>query len=340
MSSGDEFIQRAELLADLGRYEDAAGELGNLVATEPGNVPALTLLARIRLAAGEPAEAIVAADAAVAAAPEDFAALIIRGLVLSELERLGEAAETAEQILRLGPDNPYAQTSAAAILAEVRNGQRALDAAWRGVELAPENATGHLVLGVVSARMQLFDLAERAYREALRLDPQLADARHDIGIIRLEQRRYAEALEHLAEAAVAAPSDVGGGDEVRDGLRRVLHLGAGYALVAPVLAACYGAGAARGEETSFGWRVVAVLLALAGFIGLGVFLARLPHRVTEVLPSLLSADRSLAVAAGAVVAAPCLILLFAFVGSPWTLAAAIAAGAVALISNTVGYRIR
>ena len=75
-------------------------------------------------------------------------------------------------------------------------------------------------------------------------------------------------------------------------------------------------------------------------IGLGVFLARLPRRVSEVLPALLHADRGLAVAAGAVVAAPCLILLFAFVGSPWPLAGAIAAGAVALISNTAGYRIR
>jgi tetratricopeptide (TPR) repeat protein len=331
--SADQYIQRAELLADLGRYEDAAGELGNLVAAEPDNVRALTMLARIRLAAEQPAEAIVAADAAVAADPKDLAALVARGMVLVQLDRARDAADTAERILRLAPEDGYAQTSAAAILAEARNGQRALDAAWRGVQLAPEDSTAHLVLGLVAARMQLYDLAERAYREALRLDPQLAAARHDIGIVRLEQRRYAEALEHLVEAAVVVPADPAGGQAVGYGLRQVLHVGAGYALIAPIIAACVGAGA---NDGTFLWRVTAVLLAVFGFVGVGVFLAQLPKRVSELLPALLRADRRLAVATSAVVAAPCLILLYALVGSPWPLAAAIAAGAIALLSTVLG----
>jgi tetratricopeptide (TPR) repeat protein len=335
VASADQYIQRAELLADLGRYEDAAGELDPLVAAEPHNVRALTILARIRLAANQPAEAIVAADAAVTADPENLAALVARGMVLVELDRARDAADTAERILRLGPEDGYAQTSAAAILAEVRNGQRALDAAWRGVQLAPEDATAHLVLGLVSARMQLYDLAERGYREALRLDPELAAARDDVGIVRLEQRRYAEALEHLAEAAVMVPPVRGPDRAVGYGLRQVLHVGAGYALVAPIIAACVGAGADGGTVL---WRATAMLLALFGFIGLGVFLAQLPGRVSELLPVLLRTDRRLAVATAAVVAAPCLILLYALVGSPWPLAAAIAAGAVALLSALVGDR--
>lgn len=340
MSSGEDFIQRAELLADLGRYEDAAAEVAQLIASEPDNAQALTLLARIHLAADRPAEAIVAADAAVAADPRDLAALAVRGNTLTELNRFSEAAQIADQILSLYPEDPYAQTSAAAILADVRNDQRAMDAAWRGVQLAPEFATAHLVLGMVSARMQLFELAERAYREALRLDPELADARHDIGIIRLEQRRYTEALEHLAEAAVADPSNIDTGDGLRDGVRHVLYAGAGYALVAPVLAACYGGGAGEGNQHSFVWRLMVMLLAAVGFVGLGVFVSRLPPRARQIMPTLLRADRELAVAAGAVAAAPCLILLHALVGSPWPLVAAIVAGAVALLSNTWGFRFR
>jgi tetratricopeptide (TPR) repeat protein len=369
----DQYLQRAELLADLGRYEDAAGELADLVTLEPGHVPALTTLARVRLAAGQPAEAMVAADAAVAADPTDLRALVARGMVLTDLDRISDAADTAEQILRVGPDDGYAQTSAAAILAEVRNGQRALDAAWRGVQLVPEDATAHLVLGLVAARMRLFDLAERAYREALRLDPQLAAARDDVGIARLEQRRYAEALEQfvagltlydtgwnpldapriradMARDPADAPRDpadmarepadaawgssgAAGGRAAGYGLPQVLHVGAGYALIAPLIAACIG------TEVPV-WRVAAILLACCGFVGLGVFVTRLPGPVGEFLPPLLRADRRLAVATAAVVAAPCLILLYALVGSPWPLAAAIAAGAVALLTNIVGYRAR
>jgi tetratricopeptide (TPR) repeat protein len=356
--ASDQYLQRAELLADLGRYEDAAGELTDLVEVEPGHVRALTTLAKVRLAAGQPAAAMAAADAAVAADPKDLAALVVRGMVLADLDRTSDAADTAEQILRVGPDDGYAQTSAAAILAEVRNGQRALDAAWRGVQLLPEDATGHLVLGLVAARMRLFDLAERAYREALRLDPQLAAARDDVGIIRLEQRRYAEALEQFVERLdlydaarnrveahpdpadpLREPSDPlradppGGASSAAGGLHRVLQVGAGYALIAPVIAACVG------TEVPL-WRVTAVLLAFFGFVGLGVFLAQLPGRAAEYLPPRLRADRPLAVGLGAVAAAPCLILLYALVGSPWPLAATIAAAAVALLTTIVGYRER
>jgi hypothetical protein len=327
----DQYLQRAELLADLGRYEDAAGELADLVTLEPGHVPALTTLARVRLAAGQPAEAMVAADAAVAADPTDLRALVARGMVLTDLDRISDAADTAEQILRVGPDDGYAQTSAAAIL------------------------------------------AERAYREALRLDPQLAAARDDVGIARLEQRRYAEALEQfvagltlydtgwnpldapriradMARDPADAPRDpadmarepadaawgssgAAGGRAAGYGLPQVLHVGAGYALIAPLIAACIG------TEVPV-WRVAAILLACCGFVGLGVFVTRLPGPVGEFLPPLLRADRRLAVATAAVVAAPCLILLYALVGSPWPLAAAIAAGAVALLTNIVGYRAR
>jgi tetratricopeptide (TPR) repeat protein len=330
VAAPEQYLQRAALLADLGRYEDAAGELADLVAAEPGHVPALTMLARVRLAAGQPAQAILAAEAAVAADPKDLGALVARGMVLADLDRISDAADTAEQILQVGPEDGYAQTSAAAILAEVRNGQRALDAAWRGVQLAPQDATAHLVLGLVAARMRLFDLAERAYREALRLDPRLATARDDVGIVRLEQRRYAEALEQFVATLTlpAAAADRDPADQPQappraaGGLHRVLRAGAAYALIAPVIAACVGTGAPL-------WRVTAVLLAFVGFVGLGVFLAQSPGRVGE----LVGDDRRLAIGTAAVVAAPCLMLLYALVGSPWPLAATIAAGAVILLTG-------
>jgi len=83
-----------------------------------------------------------------------------------------------------------------------------------------------------------------------------------------------------------------------------------------------------------------VMLAFFGFVGLGVFLTRLPGRVSDIVPALMRADRRLAVAVIAVAAAPCLMLLYALTGSPWTLAATIAAGAVVLLSAVVGGRNR
>lgn len=191
-------MQRAELLADLGRYEEAAAELAH---ADRSDVPAQTLLARIWLAAGAPKRALPAADAAVAAGPTDVAALVARGMALADLGRVDEAASQAQRILRAGRGNGYACTSAAAILAEVRNGQVALDAAWEGVRLTPDQPRAHLVLGVVAARLGLDEIAERAYREALALDPQLTVAQAALGVARGEKHRYASLLSRCSQSS-------------------------------------------------------------------------------------------------------------------------------------------
>ncbi|MEV4710502.1 tetratricopeptide repeat protein [Micromonospora sp. NPDC049374] len=216
--AADGYLERATLLAELGRYDEAVAELGFALALDPAAASVSTMLARVHLAAGRPTEALAAAEAAVTAAPGQVPPLVVRGLALGDLERYAEAARTADAILALGPADAYAQRSAAAILAGSRNGQPALNAAWRGVELAPEEPQGHLVLGLVAANMRMYDLAERAYREALRLDPRLAETGDDVGVLRLEQRRWSAALERLAEAAVAnlPPTDPRRADEVRD----------------------------------------------------------------------------------------------------------------------------
>ncbi|MFI7578483.1 tetratricopeptide repeat protein [Micromonospora sp. NPDC049497] len=325
-SAADGYVERAVLLAELGRYDEAAAELGYAVALEPGNAQALTVLSRVHLAAGRPAEALSAADAAVAAAPQEVSPLVARALALADQEEYAEAARTAERILALGPDDAYAQRSAAAILAGSRNGQPALNAAWRGVELAPEEPQAHLVLGLVAANMQLFDLAERAYREALRLDPQLAEARHDIGVLRLEQRRWSEALEHLAEAAAMSPGRVDSGRTISAGVRQFVIYGAGWSLITTVLIACLAPGSPGLS------RFAAFIAALGGALVVWRQAARLPGLARTVLPGLLRSDRSLALAVYAAAAAPAFVLLYALVGTPWPLVLAIVAAALAEIT--------
>ncbi|MEU7615420.1 tetratricopeptide repeat protein [Micromonospora rifamycinica] len=398
-STLDGYRQRSQLLAELGRYDEAAEELGFALALAPADPSALTLLARLHLAAGRPGAAIAAADAAIggppdppeappaftppappapsgsptpsapseppgssgaprpvgSAAPSEppgssgaprpvgppgppssrpgppagsgppgeaaavvpTAALVVRAIALADLGEYAESARTADRILAAGPADAYAQRSAAAILAEARNGQPALNAAWRGVELAPDEPQAHLVLALVAGRLELFDLAERAYREALRLDPELAGARDDPGVLRLERRRWVLALEQVAALAPVHPTRA---EKVPiwAGLRRLVLIGCGWSLVASLLLAVLAAGGAGAS------RLVAVLAAAGG----GLLAWRLARQVPElgrvVLPVLRREDRPLAFAVYAVPAGPALLLLFALVGSPWPLVAAIA----------------
>ncbi|WP_329015657.1 tetratricopeptide repeat protein [Micromonospora rifamycinica] len=406
-STLDGYRQRSQLLAELGRYDEAAEELGFALALAPADPSALTLLARLHLAAGRPGAAIAAADAAIggpphppeaptafappapsgsptssapseppgssgaprpvgSAAPSEppgspegpqpvgppgppssrpgppvgsgppgeapavvpTAALVIRAIALADLGEYAESARTADRILAAGPTDAYAQRSAAAILAEARNGQPALDAAWRGVELAPDEPQAHLVLALVAGRLELFDLAERAYREALRLDPELAGARDDPGVLRLERRRWVLALEQVAALAPVHPTRAEK-VPVWAGLRRLVLIGCGWSLVTSLLLAVLAAGGAGAS------RLVAVLAAAGG----GLLAWRLASQVPElgrvVLPVLRREDRPLAFAVYAVPAGPALLLLFALVGSPWPLVAAIAVAVPAtLVAGT------
>jgi Flp pilus assembly protein TadD len=204
----EEYRQRALLLADLGRYDEAAGEIAAGLGSAPDEPSLLATLARIHLAAQQPAEALVAAERAVAAAPAVLGGLVVRAMALTDTQRYGEAARVAAGILRNWPADPYAQRTGAALLSESRNGQEALNAAWNGVRVAPAEAEAHLVLAVVAARLRLFDLAQRAYAEALDLDPAIGDAQRDVGIVRFERRRWAQALEELADdASLPVPAD-------------------------------------------------------------------------------------------------------------------------------------
>ncbi|OWV09890.1 hypothetical protein B5D80_08620 [Micromonospora wenchangensis] len=423
----DGYRQRAQLLAELGRHDEATEELGFALALAPTDPAALTLLARLHLAAGRPGEAVAAADAAIApprpdppqlsgpphppappgpvappgpggssrpadpsgapapagpaggwAAPGQpgpptspdpsgsspdrptppvgsdrpgtpafsgpagvpgaptpagpaggagasgaagarvpTAALVVRAIALADLGEYAESARTADRILAAGPGDAYAQRSAAAILAEARNGQPALNAAWRGVELAPDEPQAHLVLALVAGRLELFDLAERAYREALRLDPELAEARHDPGVLRLERRRWVLALEQVAALAPVQPARA---EKLPlwAGLRRLVLIGSGWSLVASLLLAFLAAGGAGAS------RVVAVLAAAGGALLAWRLSRRVPELGRVVLPALRREDRALAFAVYAVPAGPALLLLFALVGSPWPLVLAIA----------------
>jgi tetratricopeptide (TPR) repeat protein len=213
----EEYRQRALLLADLGRYDEAAGEIAAGLSVAPNEPSLLATLARIHLAAEQPSEALRAADRANAASPAILPTLVVRAMALTDSQRYTEAAQVATDILRNWPGDAYAQRTGAALLSESRNGQEALNAAWNGVRVAPAEAEAHLVLAVVAARLRLFDLAQRAYAEALELDPAIGEAQRDVGIVRFERRRWAQSLESLADqASLPAELDLAEPEPIED----------------------------------------------------------------------------------------------------------------------------
>ena len=71
--------------------------------------------------------------------------------------------------------------------------------------LEPNDAGTQFFTGVVALRLRLLPEAERCFREALRLDPQNEDARHNLALLEpLVKPRREERLS-LGEAGAPAP---------------------------------------------------------------------------------------------------------------------------------------
>ncbi|SNY04547.1 hypothetical protein [Paractinoplanes atraurantiacus] len=363
----EEYRQRALLLADLGRYDEAAGEIAAGLSVAPEEASLLATLARIHLAAEQPAEALVAAERATAVAPAEITALVVRAMALADSRKFGEAARVAGDILRQWPADAYAQRTGAALLSESRNGQEALNAAWNAVRVAPAEAEAHLVLAVVAARLRLFDLAQRAYAQALDLDPAIGDAQRDMGIVRFERRRWARALEELAdEATLPVAPDAEGEypspfpraypapdrpDEPEPVTAHWTEVPAVSRPSGPVLDvsgssaeqvrrfALYGANATQVAAVLAGLmtlasdgisRMWAGLIGLLIFVGIIVALNRnVPEPLAVALTRLRAHDRRLAAAAYVGFVAPLLLFVYALAGGIVALVSAMVLAAVA-----------
>jgi tetratricopeptide (TPR) repeat protein len=260
------YIQRADLLDDLGRYSEAADELRQALRIEPDNPEALATLALIELRAGRAEQALAPAQAALQAQPDHLLGQVVRGHVLAELDRRQDAVDAADELLATDPESWVRQLHFAAIVRRVRNGQATLNAAWRAVQLAPEEPETHLVLAAVAGDLGLHGVAERAYAEAARLDPAATgDDRSDLDVLRLRPghpvppddnpaglgRSGGEPIDPFSTAGGSAPGEPLQERRrrwLRRGFARLLSSGALYAWASPlvvVLMLVIGPGAAR-----------------------------------------------------------------------------------------------
>jgi tetratricopeptide (TPR) repeat protein len=296
------YIQRADLLDDLGRYAEAADELRQALELEPGNPEALATLALIELRAGRAEQALEPALAALRAQPDHLLGQVVRGHVLAELDRRQDAVDAADELLAADPTSWVRQLHFAAIVRRVRNGQATLDAAWRAVQLAPDEPETHLVLAAVAEDLGLREVAERAYAEAARLDPAATADRSDLDVLRLRPGHPTSPDDDPAgldgpfdpftpptaaggRGRSGRASDGPGGllDDrrhrwLRRGFARLLSTGALYAWASPlvvVLMLVVGPTAAR------------ITAAVGGALGLLLLLtARLPEPPAELFPEL------------------------------------------------------
>jgi len=171
------------LKSDLAGAEDA---FIDAIAADPEYLPAHIGLTRVYLYQSQYwQQALAAAQAAQALAPDDPTVLAYLAWAQQQAHHFDEARETALRAVKLGPDNALAHAALADVLISVYEVDAALEHARRAVELDDQSAVVWFILGYAEASYHNWDAAAEAYDRAIELEPtffawRLARARHEL----------------------------------------------------------------------------------------------------------------------------------------------------------------
>ncbi|WP_330183912.1 tetratricopeptide repeat protein [Nocardia sp. NBC_01503] len=226
----DSRIEKARVLASLGRLVAAQEMLGEVLAGEPEDVVALADMANVVLRLRDYPRAVEYSAAALRGEPENTFAWRVRALAElgmardvelgpeAVLEHRGRATAAAERAVKIDPEN----TDNLRILASTKRDKDprgALKTLETALELDPDDVGVHLLRGFILRRnlkgANNTEQAELAFREALRLDPENAEALYELALIDLERGNRTAGQEQLRRVALLDPEY---GPAVRDHL--------------------------------------------------------------------------------------------------------------------------
>lgn len=230
----------ANLLDTMGRPSDAAEMFRALLRRRPDLYEARNGLGLALTSQGQLTEAIAQFQRAIRLRPQAAEARVNLGRVLAQQGRVQEALQAYRQAIQADPNSVAAHVNLGRLLAAQGQTQQAIEHYQAALRLNPDSAVAHYNLAnALAARND--PQAARHYAEAVRLDPELIEARLNLGIELDRQGRTTDALAQFEEAARLRPNSpdvhlhlgvalarLGRYDEAIDQFRQTLQLSPGH----------------------------------------------------------------------------------------------------------------
>jgi len=256
-------LQRAGILADTGRLDDAMAVYGELLRVEPDDVQALCGLSRCLGKMGRPADGLELANRAAALAPASDWPHRLRSAHLLLLGRPRPALDAARAALSLEPGGFVAMLSVFEAQAALRKGRAAGETAAAMVENHPGEPESHNAVGRAAMLRRDWRRAEDAFREALRLAPQEPVYQSNLAVALERRGRRREAMQHFRRAVETDP----GNPTVRRQLAHAIDRRLAMAGVGGGLVAALAINVVRRLDDPYAWAVAAVLvIAVCGVV--------------------------------------------------------------------------
>ncbi len=149
---------------------------------------------------GQSAQALEQVDKYLAGKPKDAQGRFLKGLLLTELNKPGDAIAVFQKLTEDFPELPEPYNNLAVIYAQQKQYEKAKQALEMAIRTHPSYATAHENLGDIYARM-----ASQAYDKALQIDSSNTSAQTKLSMIR---DLMGNSGRHAPPVAVAKPTVV------------------------------------------------------------------------------------------------------------------------------------
>jgi serine/threonine protein kinase/tetratricopeptide (TPR) repeat protein len=208
------YRSRARLRQQMGQSESALHDLREAVAHEPegSRSPAAVddwrWISRLAMKCGRPKDAIGAADAALAGAPSDPAALRVKAEALLDLERYQEAVRVLDEYLKPGRTtvrDAAVYRARARARAAVGDHAGTAEDCTRALAQEPNDATLLLRRGWAYLALEATPLALRDFERAIQIDPTDGDGYNGRGYARVRSGLPREAVDDAEKAIKLDP---------------------------------------------------------------------------------------------------------------------------------------
>ncbi|MCU0389082.1 MAG: tetratricopeptide repeat protein [Chitinophagaceae bacterium] len=217
--SKEVMIERAKLLIEQNRYDDAERELKKVLATDPEHDEALSLMARIKIDSKKPYEAFTYLDKALSLCPTEDYYLYLKSFAHFQLDQVEEAERLLKDAIQFNPWHPGYFALYANILTQQRKYKEALDKANQGLSMNPSD------INCLNARTQALVKLNRSgeafesIKHTLAADPENDYSHTNAGFSFLEKGKHKQAAQHFTEALRINPANENARDGMKDALR-------------------------------------------------------------------------------------------------------------------------
>ncbi|HEY1311446.1 MAG TPA: tetratricopeptide repeat protein, partial [Pseudolabrys sp.] len=197
-------LAQALKLHEQGRLAEAGRLYAAILEVRPDHFDALQMMALVKLAAGQPAEALRLVSAAMAARKSPQI-LLNHGLILDALKRYDEAVASFDQALKLKSKYAEAHNNRGATLVTLGRGEEGLESCRKALAIKPDYVEAHYNAGTALRVLGRYEEALKSFDRALALRPNYFKAHNNRGAVLEGLKWYDEALACYDRALALAP---------------------------------------------------------------------------------------------------------------------------------------